>query len=297
MAYQVWLPVVHTLNWFVCYSLFCCCSRNENTEAQIQIRSYLNQIWFLIWSKSLNWMRLNFSLDLFTEGSTDLFTEGSIDLFTEGSTWTFRCFCCFLDRNPVTSLFLSSSPVVFQACIGGYWASSVVCSCPLCKRQFDERPQLSVNKVFALIADKYKLTHYGAAGLPTPVRNGTPASMGAMMTPTNRVSTNPFLTADALASGDEVVWCDICTGVKQPAVRSCLTCTASYCTEHVQPHETSSFYSKHPLMDPQEALRGRTCSIHHRLLEVRWNTNLQYCVALISILHPTGRQQCLILLA
>uniref|UniRef100_A0A3B4UUM9 Bloodthirsty-related gene family, member 30 n=1 Tax=Seriola dumerili TaxID=41447 RepID=A0A3B4UUM9_SERDU len=145
-----------------------------------------------------------------------------------------------------------------QACIGGYWASSPVCTCPLCKRQFDERPQLSVNKVFALIADKYKLARYGAAG------------------------TNPFVTA--AASGEEVVWCDVCSGVKQPAVSSCLTCTASYCTEHVQPHQTTPFYSKHPLMDPQEALRGRTCSIHRRLLEVYCRT-CQRCICAICVLE------------
>lgn len=48
-----------------------------------------------------------------------------------------------------------------QACIGGYWASSPISTCPLCKRQFDERPLLSVNKVFSAIADKYKLKRYG----------------------------------------------------------------------------------------------------------------------------------------
>ncbi|GAA6234704.1 E3 ubiquitin-protein ligase TRIM39-like [Lates japonicus] len=167
-----------------------------------------------------------------------------------------------------------------QACIGGYWASSPVCTCPLCKRQFDERPHLSVNKVFALIADKFKLARYGAAGLPMPVGNGTPGAM-TTMAPTG--STNPFLTA-AVASGEEVVWCDVCTGVKQPAVSSCLTCTASYCSEHVQPHHTTAFYAKHPLMDPQEALRGRTCSIHRRLLEVYCRT-CQNCICAICVLE------------
>lgn len=158
-----------------------------------------------------------------------------------------------------------------QACIGGYWASSPVCTCPLCKRQFDERPRLSVNKVFALIADKYKLARYGAAGLPIPaVRNRTALQTDTMMTNADTVGTNPFVTA----SGEDVVWCDVCTGVKQPAVSSCLTCTASYCTEHELPHRTAPFYAKHPLMDPQEALKGRTCSIHRRLLEVRGNASL-----------------------
>lgn len=160
---------------------------------------------------------------------------------------------------------------MLQACIGGYWASSQVCTCPLCKRQFDERPLLSINKVFALIADKYKVAHYSAAGLPPPPpRNSSPVVM--TMAEDGR-STNPFLSpppeSQKVASvGGDVVWCDVCTGVKRPAVRSCLTCTASYCNEHVQPHLTTPFYSKHPLMDPQEALRGRTCSMHRRLLEV-----------------------------
>lgn len=155
--------------------------------------------------------------------------------------------------------------VCVQVCIGGYWASSPVCTCPLCKRQFEERPLLSINKVFALISDKFKQTRYGATGLSAPVRNG---SVDAMY---DDSATDPFLSPpeNMKATAEDVVWCDICTGIKQPAVSSCLTCTASYCTEHVQPHHTSTFYSKHPLMDPQEALRGRTCSQHHRLLEAR----------------------------
>ncbi|XP_053195027.1 E3 ubiquitin-protein ligase TRIM21 [Scomber japonicus] len=162
-----------------------------------------------------------------------------------------------------------------QACIGGYWASSRVCTCPLCKHQFDERPQLSVNKVFSLIADKYKLARYGAAGLPAPDVFGTPTGVTD-----GDGGGNPFLAA----AGGEVVWCDVCTGIKQPAVSSCLTCTASYCTEHVRPHHSTPFYSKHPLMDPQEALRGRTCTAHRRLLEVFCRT-CQNCICAICVLE------------
>lgn len=157
-----------------------------------------------------------------------------------------------------------------QACIGGYWASSALCSCPLCKRQFPERPQLSVNKVFALIADKYKEARYGAAGLPAPA----PRGLAEQQEPGS--GTNPFTAATAATAVGNVVWCDVCTGVKQPATTSCLTCTASYCAEHALPHRTTAFYAKHPLMDPQEALKGRTCSLHHRLLEVRGSTPMVY---------------------
>ncbi|XP_036004553.1 E3 ubiquitin/ISG15 ligase TRIM25 isoform X2 [Fundulus heteroclitus] len=166
-----------------------------------------------------------------------------------------------------------------QACIGGYWASSSVCTCPLCKRQFDERPQLSINKVFALIADKYKQTRYGATGFSPPVQNG---SLDAM---DDGRSTNPFLSPPPPAvAPEDVVWCDVCSGVKQPAVSSCLTCTASYCSEHLQPHYNTPFYAKHPLMDPQEALRGRTCSMHRRLMEVFCRT-CQHCICAICFLE------------
>uniref|UniRef100_A0A3Q2VSE4 Bloodthirsty-related gene family, member 30 n=1 Tax=Haplochromis burtoni TaxID=8153 RepID=A0A3Q2VSE4_HAPBU len=166
----------------------------------------------------------------------------SAELFTEQELTCSICLDLFTD--PVST---PCGHNFCQACIGGYWASSAVSTCPLCKHQFEGRPQLSINKVFAQIAEKYKQTHY--APLPSPF-----------------------------------VWCDVCTGIKQPAVSSCLTCTASYCTEHVQPHHTTPFYAKHPLMDPQEALRGRTCSVHRRLMEVYCRT-CESCICAICVLE------------
>lgn len=195
-------------------------------------------------------------------GASDLFSEQELtcsiclDLFDEPvSTPCGHNFCQvrLADTPEPRPLTLTCPPVLSQACIGGYWASSATCTCPLCKHQFPERPQLSVNKVFALIADKFKETRYSAAGLPVPApRTGAASADGGA----------------AGASGEEVVWCDVCTGVKRPATSSCLTCTASYCAEHEQPHRSTPFYAKHQLMDPGEALRGRTCALHRRLLEV-----------------------------
>lgn len=196
------------------------------------------------------------------------------DLFTEQELTCSICLDLFND--PVST---PCGHNFCQGCIGGYWASSSVCTCPLCKRQFDERPQLSINRVFALIADNFKVSRYGVVA----------PSDGSSAAP-DPASTNPFLNpAMGLAGANgavdgEVVWCDVCTGIKQPAVSSCLTCTASYCNEHIQPHHTSAFYNKHPLMDPLEALRGRTCSIHHRLLEVYCRT-CQRCICAICVLE------------
>ncbi|XP_036408062.1 E3 ubiquitin-protein ligase TRIM21 [Megalops cyprinoides] len=152
-----------------------------------------------------------------------------------------------------------------QRCIGSYWATSAACSCPLCKRQFNERPELSVNKVFAMIADKYKESRYGA------------------------VAPDPEKAGDGVAAAAGIA-CDVCTGRKQPAVKSCLTCTASYCEAHVQPHLETPCYSHHQLMEPHEALRGRTCSTHNRLLEVYCRTD-ERCICAICVLeeHRTHR--------
>uniref|UniRef100_A0A8C2HS99 Bloodthirsty-related gene family, member 30 n=1 Tax=Cyprinus carpio TaxID=7962 RepID=A0A8C2HS99_CYPCA len=151
-----------------------------------------------------------------------------------------------------------------QGCIGGYWASSSVCTCPLCKRVFEERPKLSINRVFAHIAQKYKEVQYGEPPQPKPRQKGV-------------------ISGASLADAEQIL-CDVCSGKKKKAVRSCLTCTASYCELHVVPHQQTSFYASHRLLDPQEALRGRTCQEHHRLLEVYCRTD-QKCICAICVLE------------
>ncbi len=151
-----------------------------------------------------------------------------------------------------------------QGCIGGYWASSSVCSCPLCKRVFEERPELSINRVFAHIAQKYKEMQYGGPPHPQPRQKAV-------------------ITGASLDDAEQIL-CDLCSGKKKKAVRSCLTCTASYCELHVVPHQQTSFYASHRLLDPQEALRGRTCPEHHRLLEVYCRTD-QKSICAICVLE------------
>ncbi|XP_036421484.1 E3 ubiquitin-protein ligase TRIM58 [Colossoma macropomum] len=154
-----------------------------------------------------------------------------------------------------------------QGCIGGYWASSSIYTCPLCKRPFEERPELGINRVFAHIAQKYREIRYGG---PRPVK------------PRQRMLAS--VSIPTAASAGEEALCDICTGRKEKAVSSCLTCTASYCETHVLPHRQVPFYASHRLMDPLEALRGRTCREHGRLLEVYCRTD-QRCICAICVLE------------
>ncbi|XP_073700879.1 bloodthirsty-related gene family, member 30 [Garra rufa] len=151
-----------------------------------------------------------------------------------------------------------------QGCIGGYWASSSVCTCPLCKRVFEERPKLSINRVIAHIAQKYKEMYYAGPPQPKP-RQKAP------------------VTGASLAEVEQIL-CDVCTGKKKKAVSTCLTCTAAYCEIHVLPHQQTAFYASHQLLDPHEALRGRTCQEHHRLLEVYCRTD-QKCICAICVLE------------
>uniref|UniRef100_A0A671N376 Zinc-binding protein A33-like n=1 Tax=Sinocyclocheilus anshuiensis TaxID=1608454 RepID=A0A671N376_9TELE len=151
-----------------------------------------------------------------------------------------------------------------QGCIGGYWASSSVCTCPLCKRVFEERPELSINRVFAHITQKYKEMHYDGPPQPKPRQKAV-------------------ITGALLADAEQIL-CDVCSGKKKKAVSSCLTCTASYCEIHVLPHQQTLFYASHQLLDPHEALRGRTCQEHHRLMEVYCRTD-QKCICAICVLE------------
>ncbi|XP_061081214.1 E3 ubiquitin-protein ligase TRIM21 isoform X2 [Conger conger] len=154
-----------------------------------------------------------------------------------------------------------------QSCIGSYWATSASCSCPLCKRQFATRPELNINRVFALITEKFKESRYGdLPPAPGPERmNGDGAGSGMPATPWD-------------------ITCDVCTGRKALAVKSCLTCTASYCESHIQPHLQVPCYAHHQLLEPHEALQGRTCHTHHRLLEVYCRTD-QMCICAICVLE------------
>lgn len=67
------------------------------------------------------------------------------------------------------------------------------------------------------------------------------------------------------------VACDICVGVKTPALKTCLKCEVSMCAEHLQTHLTSPVLKTHPLTKPvslassgQEVSR---CSAHGKLVE------------------------------
>ncbi|KAK5609907.1 hypothetical protein CRENBAI_013552 [Crenichthys baileyi] len=64
------------------------------------------------------------------------------------------------------------------------------------------------------------------------------------------------------------VCCDICTGTKLKALKSCLVCLVSYCQTHLEPHMTVPGLKTHSGIDPATNLETRICQKHFQPLEM-----------------------------
>ncbi|XP_073328061.1 E3 ubiquitin-protein ligase TRIM21-like isoform X2 [Pagrus major] len=128
-----------------------------------------------------------------------------------------------------------------KTCITQHWDKNVRCQCPNCKEVFSTRPELWVNTFISEIA-----AH----------------------------------SSEQQVSKPGEVPCDVCTGTKLKALKSCLVCLASYCETHLEPHLTMSGLKRHQLIDPVENLESRMCTKHDKLLELFCKTD-QMCVCML----------------
>lgn len=170
----------------------------------------------------------------------------------------FNCSIC-LDvlRDPVT---VPCGHSYCKGCIKGYWDQDDylgVYGCPQCRQSFAPRPVLGRNTMLADVVEKLKKTSVGDSSAALP--------------PSEPVCAEP---------GDPV--CDVCTGMKNKAFRSCLVCLASYCETHLQPHYQSPAFQKHKLVIPSKKLQESLCSRHDKLLEVFCRTD-QHCICYLCL--------------
>ncbi|XP_053343206.1 finTRIM family, member 67 [Clarias gariepinus] len=177
----------------------------------------------------------------------------------------FNCSIC-LDvlKDPVT---VPCGHSYCKACIKGYWDQDDylgVYGCPQCRQSFTPRPVLGRNTMLADVVDKLKRTSFLQ-----------PASSSSSP-PSSPVKTEP----SQAEPGD--VPCDVCTGNRNRAVRSCLVCLASYCVDHLKPHYESAAFQKHSLTAPSSSLQDRLCPRHDRLLEVFCRTE-QRCICYLCL--------------
>ncbi|CAL8284736.1 unnamed protein product [Arctogadus glacialis] len=84
--------------------------------------------------------------------------------------------------------------------------------------------------------------------------------------------------------------CDVCTGTRLKAVKSCLMCFTSYCQTHLEPHQRVAGLKKHRLVEPMDRLEDRMCKKHERLLELFCQTEqvcvCQFCTEADHKSHP-----------
>ncbi len=161
----------------------------------------------------------------------------------------FSCPVCLdLLKDPVT---IQCGHSYCKSCITDCWDQEDekrVYSCPQCRQTFSPRPALAKNTILAEVVETLK---------KTKLQSAVPAEAGD-------------------------VQCDVCTGRKHKAVKSCLMCLESYCQTHFNRHEDFHSRKPHKVTEATGRLQEMICQKHEKLLEVFCRTD-QKCICLLCL--------------
>ncbi|XP_039623494.1 uncharacterized protein LOC120538126 [Polypterus senegalus] len=108
-------------------------------------------------------------------------------------------------------------------------------SCPVCKERFRNRPQAYKNFALNTMIKKIK-----KITINLPKKSYVQPKEG---------------------------FCVVCTRVNSRAITICLTCLASYCETHIQPHMESEALKAHKLNEPDTKLQ-KVCAVHGKPLDL-----------------------------
>uniref|UniRef100_A0A672P2K9 Uncharacterized protein n=1 Tax=Sinocyclocheilus grahami TaxID=75366 RepID=A0A672P2K9_SINGR len=157
--------------------------------------------------------------------------------------------CLDLLKEPVT---VPCGHSYCMSCITGHWNQEDqrrTYSCPQCRKTFMPRPVLGKNVMIAEMVEKVKKTE----------------------------------PRDAVPAGPGDVKCDVCTGRKNKAFKSCLVCLNSYCQTHFEEFHSDK---QHKVIDATGRLKQMICQKHDKILEVFCLTDqLFICVLCVMDEH------------
>ncbi|XP_067248637.1 E3 ubiquitin/ISG15 ligase TRIM25-like isoform X2 [Chanodichthys erythropterus] len=161
----------------------------------------------------------------------------------------FKCpVCLVLLKDPVT---IPCGHSYCRSCITACWDQEDqmrVYKCPQCKQTFSPRPALAKNTMLAEVVEKLKKRKL----------------------------------ADCYAGAGDVQ-CDVCTGIKHKAVKSCLACLNSYCQNHLEEHESFFKRKRHNLTEATGRLQEMICQTHDKLLEIFCRTDQKFICLLCTM--------------
>nr|XP_055040799.1 tripartite motif-containing protein 16-like isoform X1 [Misgurnus anguillicaudatus] len=164
----------------------------------------------------------------------------------------FSCSICLdLLTDPVT---IPCGHSYCMSCITNCWNQDDHrrgYSCPQCRQTFTTRPDLGKNVMLANMVEELRRLQ---------IDRSAPSYAGP---------------------GD--VECDVCTGRKCKAIKSCLVCLESYCQTHFEQHEAFHTGKRHKVIDVTGRLQEMICSQHDKLLEVYCRTD-QRCICLLCLM-------------
>ncbi|XP_053538858.1 E3 ubiquitin-protein ligase TRIM39 isoform X2 [Ictalurus punctatus] len=116
-----------------------------------------------------------------------------------------------------------------NSCLTQIWDTSQHYYCPYCKEKFTKRPKFKINITLREVSDCFK---------------------------------------KKTVSDKSQVLCDICTGVKQEALKSCLDCAVAFCPSHLDLHNNIMKNKKHKVINEVRNLEKYICQEHKKPLEM-----------------------------